>query len=172
MQLAERLRAPHYSKIWRLFDRKSPERIAAGSVVKVNYRLSAVNRTQCTFNGVILAIDRSPGCPRILVRGEIDGYAVEQSFPLTSPLLSSVEIVKSATFLGRSRLYWLRDKPSHASIFVQTREQLAKFLARRKEIKQILKTRPRPRKNTPRKPIIWSADEALSAKKKSLKSAK
>lgn len=95
---------------WSLFDRRSPQLISTGSLIKLTHRVN-MDRTAVSLVGVLLAIRRSPANPTILVRGVVDDVAVEQIFCIFSPLLEKIEVLKAAERRCARKLYSLREKP-------------------------------------------------------------
>lgn len=61
------------------------------------------------FEGIVIARKHGKGINATFsVRGEILGYGVEKTYPLHSPLISKIEILKSYK-TRRSKLYYLRN---------------------------------------------------------------
>jgi len=70
---------------------------------KGKYRLQA-------FEGLVLARKHGTGpSATFTVRKVSDGIGVERTFPLFSPLVDKIEVVKKAK-TRRSKLYYIRDK--------------------------------------------------------------
>jgi large subunit ribosomal protein L19 len=81
-----------------------------GDTVRIDYRVTEGNRTRVqAFEGVVIARKNGRGArSTITVRKVSFGEGVERVFPLSSPLISKIEVVRR----GRSRrakLYYLRD---------------------------------------------------------------
>ncbi len=85
-----------------------------GDTVNVHCRIleGEKERTQI-FNGVVIA--RSGGGTREMftVRRIVAGEGVERKFPLHSPRIAKVEVVRSAV-VRRAKLYFLRDRVGKA----------------------------------------------------------
>lgn len=103
---------------WSFFDKNSAERATAGSIIKVTYYQSKTDTRPSTFTGILIAIRRHPSEPTFSLRTIIDRIGVEQLFPVFSPLISKIEIVKRAIKIKSNKAYWLRDKPEKASEFI------------------------------------------------------
>ncbi len=88
-----------------------------GDTVNVKYKISegGTTRTQA-FKGVVIAKAKNSSnyCATFTVRKVSSGVGVERKFPLYSPLLAGVEVVKQGV-VRRSKLYYLRDLTGKAS---------------------------------------------------------
>ena len=107
---------------WAIFDKKSTDRVTAGSVLKVTYYQSKSETARpSTFTGVLIALRRHPSEPTFSLRTVIDSIGVEQLFHVFSPLITKIEIVKRAIKIKSNKAYWLRDKPEKAIEFIAKR---------------------------------------------------
>lgn len=107
---------------WSLFDKNSADRVSAGSVLKVTFFQSKSEMARpSTFTGVLIAVRRHHSQPTFSLRTVIDTIGVEQLFPVFSPLVSKIEIVKRAIKVKSNKAYWLRDKPEKAVEFISKR---------------------------------------------------
>lgn len=84
--------------------------VRAGDTVKVNLKIQEKGKTRIqTFQGLVLA--RKHGAENggtITVRKVSNGVGVERIFPVYSPNIDSIEIVRRAK-VRQSKLYFLRD---------------------------------------------------------------
>ena len=84
--------------------------VRAGDTVKVNLKIQEKGKTRIqTFQGLVLA--RKHGAENggtITVRKVSNGVGVERIFPLYSPMIESIEVVRRAK-VRQSKLYFLRD---------------------------------------------------------------
>lgn len=104
---------------WSLFDRRSADKVNVGSVLKVTYYPSkSESNRPASFTGVLIALRRHPSEPTFSLRTIVDGVGVEQLFPVFSPLISKIEVVKRAIKTKSHKAYWLRDKPEKAAEFI------------------------------------------------------
>lgn len=104
---------------WALFDKKSPERVGVGSILKVTYCTSRTESSRpASFVGVLLAVRRNEADPTFILRSVVDGVGVEQLFPVFSPMINSIEVVKKAIKQKSNKAYWLREKPEKALEFI------------------------------------------------------
>ena len=104
---------------WSLFDRKSIDRVTAGSVLKVTfYPSKSESNRPATFTGFLIALRRHPSEPTFSLRTVVDGVGVEQLFPVFNPMISKIEVIKRAIKTKSYKAYWLRDKPEKAAEFI------------------------------------------------------
>ncbi len=85
--------------------------LRTGDTVKVHQKIQEKNKTRIQiFEGMILA--RKHGTEAgatITVRRSANGYGVEKIFPLYSPMVDKIELVKRSK-VRRAKLYYIRDK--------------------------------------------------------------
>src|SRR5690554_5470294 len=81
-----------------------------GDTVRVNYRVVEGTRTRIQgFEGVVIARKNGKGAnSTITVRKVSSGEGVEHIFPVNSPLISEIEVVRRGR-TRRAKLYYLRD---------------------------------------------------------------
>jgi len=97
--------------------RKDLPQIRVGSNVKVNYRITEGNKERIqAFEGVI--ISKHCGSSNIkatfTVRKVTQGYGVERIFPLHSPRIESIDILKIGK-VHQAKLYYLRKRQGKAA---------------------------------------------------------
>ena len=82
----------------------------AGDTVTVDYRITegAKSRIQ-QFRGDVIQIKGEAGNKTFTVRKMSNGVGVERIFPMNSPNIDGITIVKHGK-VRRSRLYYLRDR--------------------------------------------------------------
>ncbi|MDE2079151.1 MAG: 50S ribosomal protein L19 [Patescibacteria group bacterium] len=87
--------------------------IRSGDVVRVHQKIQEKGKTRIQiFEGLVLA--RKHGTEAgatFTVRATLSGIGVEKIFPLYSPLIDKIEIVRRSK-VRRSKLYYIRDKAS------------------------------------------------------------
>ncbi|MDZ7726488.1 MAG: 50S ribosomal protein L19 [Candidatus Campbellbacteria bacterium] len=85
--------------------------VRAGDTVRVHQKIEEKGKTRIqVFEGIVLAVKHGnePGAT-FTVRRVSSGVGVERIFPLYSPLIDKIEIVKRAR-VRRSKLYYIRKK--------------------------------------------------------------
>ena len=91
-------------------DRKQLD-IRAGDVVRVHQKIQDKGKTRIqVFEGLVLLRKHGtePGAT-FTVRTVVDSIGVEKIFPLYSPLIDKIEIIRRST-VRRSKLYYIREK--------------------------------------------------------------
>ena len=91
--------------------------IRVGSNVRVNYRITEGNKERIqAFEGVIISIHRGPRNNKatFTVRKVTQGYGVERIFPLHSPRIESIDILKIGK-VHQAKLYYLRERQGKAA---------------------------------------------------------
>src|SRR5690606_14688457 len=83
---------------------------ATGDTVRVDYKVVEGNRSRVqAFEGVVIARKNGKGArSTVTVRKVSFGEGVERVFPINSPLISNIEIVRRGR-TRRSKLYYLRE---------------------------------------------------------------
>ena len=71
------------------------------------------------FEGVVVAIKRNGVSSTFTVRKVSFGYGVERIFPVNSPIIEKLEVVKSGK-VRRARLYYLRERRGRAARLKET----------------------------------------------------
>lgn len=113
---------------------KEVPRLKSGLTVKVHQKIQEGNKERIqVFEGVILKIHRGPRSDTTFtVRKVVENVGVEKVFPLYSPSVAKIEIVKEAR-VRRARLYYMRKrfgkmarlKEQHVSVKAQISPQEA-----------------------------------------------
>ncbi|MCQ2002482.1 50S ribosomal protein L19 [Rhizobium sp. NRK18] len=107
MNIIEQLEAEQAAKIEA--KRKLPE-FSPGDTVRVNVRVTEGNRTRVqAYEGVCIARSGGGINESFTVRKISYGEGVERVFPVYSPLVESVEVVRRGK-VRRAKLYYLRDR--------------------------------------------------------------
>lgn len=85
--------------------------LRSGDTVRVHQKIEDKGKTRIQiFEGMVLARKHGtePGAT-FTVRRSTGGYGVEKIYPLYSPMIDKIEIVKRSK-IRRSKLYYVRDK--------------------------------------------------------------
>lgn len=87
-----------------------------GDTIRVDYKVVEGNRTRIqAFEGVVIAKKNGKGArATVTVRKVSFGEGVERVFPLTSPLIDGIEVVRRGR-TRRSKLYYLRELRGRAA---------------------------------------------------------
>ncbi|MFH1392250.1 MAG: 50S ribosomal protein L19 [bacterium] len=92
-------------------EEKKFKEIKSGQIVRVHWKLKEDKKERIqVFEGLIIARKHGfePGAT-ITVRAEKAGFGIERIFPIHSPLIDKIEIIKQ-TKVRRAKLYYLRHK--------------------------------------------------------------
>ena len=85
--------------------------INSGDVVKVTFMESMTDKTETSFQGIVLGKFNKGVMSAIELRNVVDGVPIELRIPLLSPLVTAVEVVAPRLKKQRHKLYHLRDRP-------------------------------------------------------------
>ncbi|MDD5729130.1 MAG: 50S ribosomal protein L19 [Victivallales bacterium] len=93
-----------------------------GDTVKINVKIveGTTERIQA-FTGVVIARKGSGIQESFAVRRVISGMGVERTFPLHSPRVASIEVMRRGK-VRRAKLFYLRDKIGKAAKIKETRD--------------------------------------------------
>lgn len=79
-----------------------------GDTVRVHVRIKEGDKYRIqVFEGVVIVIKRNQASSTFTVRKVSFGYGIERIFPVHSPIIDKLEVVKSGK-VRRARLYYLR----------------------------------------------------------------
>ncbi len=106
MNKLQKFEAAHQKKVTE--GKKVPE-FRAGDTLKVNYRIIEGDKERIqAYQGVCIARKNAGINSSFTVRKISDGEGVERLFPLFSPRIASIEVVRRGE-VRRAKLYYLRD---------------------------------------------------------------
>jgi large subunit ribosomal protein L19 len=95
--------------------RKDHPNFRSGDTVRVHVKIREGDKYRIqVFEGVVLALRRHGLSSTFTVRKVSSGYGVERIFPLHSPVIAKLEVVKRGK-VRRARLYYLRERRGKAA---------------------------------------------------------
>ncbi|WP_269584900.1 50S ribosomal protein L19 [Roseibium sp. Sym1] len=125
MNIIEQLNAEEMAKIEE--QRKLPE-FSPGDTVRVNVRVTEGTRTRTqAYEGVCIARSGGGINESFTVRKISYGEGVERVFPVYSPMLEGVEVVRRGK-VRRAKLYYLRDRRGKSARIVENTNVRSKRL--------------------------------------------
>jgi large subunit ribosomal protein L19 len=90
-------------------------RMKAGDTVRVHVRVKEGDKERIQiFEGVVINLRRGGARSTFTVRKVSFGQGVERIFPMHSPIIQKVDVVRSAK-VRRAKLYFLRDLKGKAA---------------------------------------------------------
>ena len=99
---------------------------APGDTVRVNVRVTEGTRTRVqAYEGVVIARSGGGINENFTVRKISYGEGVERVFPLYSPNLDSIKVVRKGK-VRRAKLYYLRDRRGKSARIAERVEKVAK----------------------------------------------
>ncbi|TCD53793.1 50S ribosomal protein L19 [Alloscardovia theropitheci] len=97
-----------------------------GDTVKVNVKIQEGNNSRIqAFQGVVIARQGAGLRETFMVRKISFGVGVERRFPLHSPSIDSIELVRKGK-VRRAKLYYLRNLRGKAARIAERRDNSAK----------------------------------------------
>lgn len=95
-------------------------KLRSGDTVRVHVKIKEGDKFRIQlFEGVVLSVKRHGISSTFTVRKVSSGYGVERIFPLHSPIIENVEVVKQGR-VRRARLYYLRGRRGKAARLKET----------------------------------------------------
>jgi len=89
--------------------------IKAGDTVKVHVKVREGDKERIqVFEGIVIGVHRGGARASFTVRKVSFGQGVERIFPLHSPIIQKIEVVRTAR-VRRAKLYFLRDLKGKAA---------------------------------------------------------
>jgi large subunit ribosomal protein L19 len=96
-------------------------RMKSGDTVRVHVKIKEGDKERVqVFEGTVIGQHRGGLRASFTVRKVSAGHGVERIFPLHSPVIQKVEVVRSAR-VRRSKLYFLRDLKGKAARMKETK---------------------------------------------------
>ena len=101
--------------------REDIPRVIVGDNVKVHYRIKEGNRErEQVFQGDVIRMSGGSSRETITVRKISYGVGVERTFPLHSPKIAKLEVVRHGD-VHRAKLYYLRNRVGKAARILEKR---------------------------------------------------
>ncbi|WP_425378752.1 50S ribosomal protein L19 [Spiroplasma endosymbiont of Polydrusus pterygomalis] len=83
---------------------------SSGDTIKVHFKIQEGNKFRIqVFEGVVIKLQGSGITKSVTIRKISNGAGVERNFPLHSPLIDKIEIVKYGR-VRRARIYYMRNR--------------------------------------------------------------
>ena len=95
-------------------------RLAAGDTVRVHVKVREGDKERIqVFEGIVIGLHRGGARASFTVRKVSFGQGVERIFPLHSPIIQKVEVIRSAK-VRRAKLYYLSNLKGKAARMRET----------------------------------------------------
>ncbi len=102
-------------------EKKGAPKFEIGDVVNVHCKILEGDKERIQiFNGVVIARSGAGVSQTFTVRRIVAGQGVERKFPLHSPRIAKIEVLRSS-IVRRAKLYYLRDRVGKATRLAQRR---------------------------------------------------
>ncbi len=102
-------------KVEQQYTNKDVPEFRAGDTVRVNVKIREGDKFRIqAFEGVVIAIRKKGVGSTFTVRKVSSGYGVERIFPLFSPIIENIQVVKKGR-VRRAKLYYLRERKGKAA---------------------------------------------------------
>ena len=99
--------------------------LSPGDNVRVSFKVKEASRERLqVFPGLIIKVARHNSGGNFTVRRVTSGVGVEHTFPLASPLLEKIEVVRHGK-VRRSKLYYIRRLSTKEARLKERRENVA-----------------------------------------------
>ena len=95
--------------------RNNHPEFSSGDTIKVHAKIQEGNKSRIQiFEGVVIKLQGSGISQSVTIRKVSNGAGVERNFPLHSPLIDKIEVVKYGK-VRRARIYYMRDRHGRAA---------------------------------------------------------
>jgi len=100
-------------------------KLSPGDNVRVSFKIKEASRERVqTFPGLIIKVTKHNSGGNFTVRRVTSGIGVEHTFPLASPLLEKIEVVRHGK-VRRAKLYYIRRLSTKEARLKERRERIA-----------------------------------------------
>ncbi|AGM25856.1 50S ribosomal protein L19 [Spiroplasma syrphidicola EA-1] len=88
---------------------------SSGDTIQVHYKIQEGNKFRIQlFEGVVIKLQGSGITKSVTIRKISNGTGVERNFPIHSPLIEKIQVVKYGK-VRRARIYYMRDRQGKAA---------------------------------------------------------
>ena len=95
--------------------RETPLEFNVGDTVKVSAQIKEGEKTRIqVFEGTVIKVQGTGARQTFTVRKKSNGVGVEKTWPVNSPLIKKVEVIRRGK-TRRAKLYYLRDRVGKAA---------------------------------------------------------
>lgn len=95
--------------------RENPLKFSVGDTVNVSYKIEEGGKSRIQkFRGIVIAQKGGGARRTFTVRKMSQGIGVERIFPVNSPHIADVNVIKE-TKVRRSKIYYMRDRTGKAA---------------------------------------------------------
>jgi large subunit ribosomal protein L19 len=116
-------------EIYQVKPNENLPKITPGDSVKVSHRIKEANKERVqTLSGLVIKVRRGNGGGNFTIRRVASGVGVEHTFPLASPLVEKVEVVRHGK-VRRAKLYYIRRLSTKEARLKERRERMAEQAA-------------------------------------------
>ena len=103
--------------------------ISPGDTVKVNFRVKEATKERIqTFPGLVIKVRKGRAGGNFTIRRVTSGVGVEHTFPMASPLLNKVEVVRHGK-VRRAKLYYMRQLSTKEARLKERREKVTEAVS-------------------------------------------
>ena len=98
--------------------------VSPGDTVRVSFKIREANRERFqNFPGLVIRVRKRSAGGNFTIRRVTHGVGVEHTFPVASPLLDKVEVVRHGK-VRRAKLYYIRELSAKEARLKERREKL------------------------------------------------
>ena len=115
-------------------------KLATGDDVRVSFKVKEATRERLqVFPGLVIKVVHNGAGGNFTVRRVTSGVGVEHTFPLSSPLLEKIEVIRHGK-VRRSKLYYIRRLSAKEARLKERREAIAEAKAAAESVNVEAKT--------------------------------
>ncbi len=119
MNLLQKIEKDHLDSV---IDGKTIPEFGAGDTIRVNFRIvEGTNERVQAFEGVVIAKKNRGIASSFTVRKLSHGEGVERIFPLYSPRIDSLEVIRRGA-VRRAKLYYLRGRTGKSARIAEKKD--------------------------------------------------